>query len=444
MSSRPSPLRIAVVGSGISGLSAAWLLAQGHEVTIYEKDARLGGHSHTFDARVDGQTIPVDTGFIVYNERTYPNLTAFFRHLDVSTSASDMSFGVSLDSGAFEYSSNSVASYLRDPRILVNPRFWTVIREVVRFYLTGPDAMRRMANEGLSLGEFLNRCGYGREFQEDHLLPQAAAIWSCTIHEIRDYPAAAFIAFCDSHGLMSFSDRPSWRTVTGGSRAYVQTIARGFAGEIRTGAGAAAISRDGGKVRIRDTTGAEDIFDHVVIAAHADQALAMLSDADEAESSLLGAFSYTRNVAVLHADPVMMPKKRNWWSSWNYLGHTGDHSEATVSYWMNLLQPLETKTDLFVTLNPPGRLDLKGEVTRQTYDHPLFDGAALAAQDKLWSLQGARNTWYCGAYFGHGFHEDGIQSGLAVAEQLGGLRRPWSVRDESGRIPLPSRQRILA
>lgn len=429
------PLRIAVVGSGISGLSAAWLLGKAHDVTLYEKEGRLGGHSLTIDARVGDRDLAVDTGFIVYNERTYPNLTALFAHLGVATAASDMSFGVSLDKGRFEYSSNSVVSYLKDPRILINPRFWTVLREVVRFYTTGPHAMRQMVSEGLTLGQFLNRCGYGREFQEDHLLPQAAAIWSCSIHEIRDYPAASFIAFCDTHGLMSFSNRPIWRTVVGGSRAYVQTIARSFAGEIRTRAGVTAITRHDGKVRVRDASGGEDVFDHVVIAAHADQALAMLTDPDEEEARLLSSFSYTRNEAVLHTDPVMMPKKKNWWSSWNYLGHTGDHSEATVTYWMNLLQPLATDQDLFVTLNPPGRIKLEGEIARHEFDHPLFDARALIAQDLLWARQGARNTWFCGAHFGHGFHEDGIQSGLAVAEQLGGVRRPWSVEGESARIP---------
>ena len=284
--------------------------------------------------------------------------------------------------------------------------------------------MRRMAGQGLTLGEFLNACGYGREFQEDHLLPQAAAIWSCSIHEIRDYPAAAFIAFCDTHGLMSFSDRPRWRTVVGGSRAYVQAVARDFAGEIRIGCGVAAITRQGGQARVRDEAGAEEDFDHVVIAAHADQALALLADADEGETRLLGSFAYTRNIAVLHADPRMMPSRKNWWSSWNYLGHTGDHSEATVSYWMNRLQPLATDTDLFVTLNPPGRMALEGEISRQSFDHPLFDNAALAAQDQLWARQGARNTWFCGAHFGHGFHEDGIQSGLAAGGPIQVLTMP--------------------
>lgn len=429
------PLRIAVAGSGISGLSAAWLLGRaGHDVTLYESAGRLGGHSHTVTARVEGKDVAVDTGFIVFNRQTYPNLTAFFEHLGVATAKSDMSFGVSLDNGGFEYSSSSLLSYLRSPATAFSPRFWTVVREVVRFYRTGPSQMRRLADEGLSLGRFLDVCGYGKEFQEDHLLPQAAAIWSCSINEIRDYPAASFVAFCDSHGLMRFTDRPQWRTVVGGSQAYVQQIARSFAGEFRLNAGVVGVYREPGAVKVRDAAGGEDVFDHIVIAAHADQALKMLADPTPDERALLGSFSYSRNEAVLHADAVMMPKKRTWWSSWNYLGHTGDHSEATVSYWMNRLQPLGIRSDLFVTLNPPSRIALKGEVARETYDHPMFDARAVNAQKRLWSLQGGRNTWFCGSYFGHGFHEDGLQSGLAVAEQLGGTRRPWSVAGENGRI----------
>lgn len=436
MTAPRQPLRIAVIGSGISGLSAAWLLGKTHDVTLYEKDRRLGGHSNTVTHTVQGRQVAIDTGFIVYNEATYPNLTAFFRHLGVETARSDMSFGVSLDGGGFEYSSNSALSYLKDPSTLLNPRFWEVIREVVRFYKTGPSAMRRMAEEGLSLGQFLDVCGYGETFQQDHLLPQAAAIWSCSVQEIRDYPAQSFIAFCDSHGLMRFSGRPSWRTVKGGSRAYVEAIRKDFSGQVRIGSGAASIVRREGGVTVRSQDGAVDHFDHVVIASHADQALAMLEAPSPEEARLLSAFRYTTNIAVLHADPILMPRKRTWWSSWNYLGHTGDHSEATVSYWMNRLQPLDTDRDLFVTLNPPSSLKLDSVFDRETYEHPVFDGPAMAAQAKLWSLQGARRTWFCGAYFGSGFHEDGLQSGLAVAEALGGGRRPWSVKGESGRIRL--------
>jgi len=439
-----APLRIAVVGSGVSGLSAAWLLSQRHEVTLFEATDRLGGHANTALAEVGGRPVAVDTGFIVYNEPTYPNLTALFDHLGVATDKSDMSFGVSLDHGAFEYSSNSPASYFRDPRTLLNPRFWSVLREVLRFYRTGPEAMRRLADQGLSLGEFLDACGYGRAFQEDHLLPQAAAIWSCTVHEIRDYPAASFVAFCDSHGLMRFHDRPSWRTVRGGSQAYVGALAKAFGGKVRTGSPVASIVRSPGKVRLTGP-GLDDTFDHVVIAAHGDQALSMLAEPTPAEQSLLGAFRYTRNTAVLHTDKGLMPVRKTWWSAWNYLGHTGQDHHATVTYWMNRLQKLDTPQDVFVTLNPPPGKALKGEITREDYDHPVFDGPAVRAQAQLWSLQGGRNTWFCGAWFGAGFHEDGLQSGLAVAEALGGVRRPWTVPAESGRIIIdPPSERAAA
>jgi predicted NAD/FAD-binding protein len=430
------PLHVAVIGSGVSGLSAAWLLSSRHRVTLYEGEQRLGGHSHTVDARVGGRTLAVDTGFIVYNEPTYPNLTAMFAHLGVATVKSDMSFGVSLDHGEFEYSSNSPRSYLLQPEVLANPRLWAVMREVVRFYRTGPRQMRRLADAGLSLGEFLRACGYGEGFQRDHLLPQAAAIWSCSVHEIADYPAQAFIAFCDTHGLMRFGGRPQWRTVAGGSRAYVRRLVEAIGPDVRLGRAAVQVMRGADGVTVRDSSGQEARFDQVVIAAHADQALAMLEAPTMRERRVLGAFRYSRNLAVLHTDPVMMPRRRAWWSSWNYLGRTGDHSEATVTYWMNKLQVLESEEPVLVTLNPPERLALKGEVRRDVYEHPIFDCAAMSAQEELWSLQGHGGVWFCGSYFGSGFHEDGLQSGLAVAEQLGGVRRPWRVKDESGRIRL--------
>jgi len=429
-----APLRIAVIGAGVSGLSAAWLLSQRHRVTLYEADARLGGHSHTVDARLGARAVPVDTGFIVYNEPTYPNLTAMFAHLGVETVKSDMSFGVSLDHGAFEYSSRSPLSYLRHPAILANPRMWAVAREVIRFYRTGPAQMRALADAGLSLGEFLDRCGYDPVFQRDHLLPQAAAIWSCSVHEIADYPATAFVEFCDSHGLMNFLDRPQWRSVKGGSRSYVEKLSRAVGHGVRAGRAVRSVRRLPSGVAVTDAGGREDRFDRVLVATHADQALRMLAEPTAEQRHVLGAFRYSRNLAVLHTDAAMMPVRRAWWSSWNYLGRTGDHSEATVTYWMNKLQRLRTSTPMFVTLNPPERLALKGELRRDVYEHPIFDAAAIAAQKRLWPLQGAGGIWFAGSYFGSGFHEDGLQAGLAAAEQLGGVRRPWTVKHESGRI----------
>jgi predicted NAD/FAD-binding protein len=416
---------IAVVGAGISGLSAAWLLSRRHDVTVYEADERLGGHAHTVTA--DG--VAIDTGFIVYNEPNYPNLTALFRHLGVETAATDMSFGVSLDGGALEYSSTNL---LAQKRNALNPRFLKMLWDVMRFYREGRSIPPALETGGLCrLDEYLRQQGFGRAFQEDHLLPQAAAIWSTSMSDIREFPAAALLRFFDNHGLMMPVDkRPIWRTVVGGSARYVETLAAGISGEILIGRPVKAIHRGPDGVGIEDMTGDVRGFDHVVIASHADQALRMLAAPSAAEAELLSAFRYSRNRAVLHRDPGQMPRRRSAWASWNHVGRRGE--DGGVTYWMNRLQPLPGDQAFFLSLNPeqtPG-----GVLHDQVYEHPLFDSPAMLAQRRLWSLQGRRRTWFCGAYFGSGFHEDGLQAGLAVAEQLGGLRRPWLTPDPSGRI----------
>jgi predicted NAD/FAD-binding protein len=261
----------------------------------------------------------------------------------------------------------------------------------------------------------------------------ASAIWSAPKKQILDYPAASFIRFHDNHGLLRLRNRPPWRTVTGGSRAYVEPLTRSYKDRIRLGAGVTAVHRSDDGVKIRDHSGTVETFDDVVIACHADQALAMLDVPTPEERQLLGAFRYSDNLAVLHSDPALMPKRRAVWSSWNHIGTEREDNDCpTVTYWMNSLQNIPDETPLFVTLNPPHAP--RHEHYRDTYAHPLFDATAIAAQARLWSLQGRRNTWFCGAYFGAGFHEDGLQSGLAVAEALGGVRRPWAVPNESGRI----------
>ncbi|PXA86969.1 NAD/FAD-binding protein [Caulobacter sp. D4A] len=434
MSSSPSRQHIAVVGSGISGLSAAWLLSKRHEVTLYEADERLGGHANT--VRV-GEAA-VDTGFIVYNEPNYPNLTALFAHLGVETVDSDMSFGVSLDDGALEYSSSNL---LAQKRNLVNPRFLRMLLDVMRFYRAGARDARALRDDGFCrLVDYLDAQGFGRAFQEDHLLPQAAAIWSTSLADIREFPAGAFLRFFDNHGLMLPIDkRPIWRTVAGGSARYVAAIAADTDGEILLSRPVRRIDRQPDHVTIEDGAGEVRRFDQVVIAAHADQALAMLARPTSEEAALLGAFRYSRNRAVLHRDRALMPRRAKAWASWNHVGRRraeGRDGEGAggVTYWMNRLQPLPGQDPFFLSLNPdraPGQV-----LHDQVYEHPLFDGAAMAAQASLWSLQGARRTWFAGAYFGSGFHEDGLQAGLAVAEQLGGGRRPWTVADPSGRIVL--------
>jgi len=286
----------------------------------------------------------------------------------------------------------------------------------------------------MTLGDYLAQNRYGAAFRDRHILPMASAIWSAAPTDILSYPAAAFIRFHENHGLLRLLGRPIWRTVTGGSREYVRQMARPLAGRIRTGAPVARIERLAGKATVIEARGERETFDHVIVATHADEALALLGDVSPAERALLGAFRYSRNLAVLHTDESLMPRRRAAWSSWNYVGGSDAPDQVSVTYWMNKLQNLRTATNVFVTLNP-ARPPREGSALRvETYDHPLFDAAAVSAQKRLWSLQGARNTWFCGAHFGSGFHEDGLQAGLAVAEQLGGVRRPWSVAGESSRI----------
>ena len=420
-----SRLKIAVVGAGISGLSAAWLLFRRHDVTIYEKDSRLGGHSNTIDVPTPEGAIPVDTGFIVFNPKTYPNLCALFRNLGVETVPSSMSFAVSLDDGALEYGGASVASLFAQRRNLANPRFWSMLRDLVRFYKEAPASLSICEAKEITLGDYLLHSGYGATFCADHLLPMASAIWSASPETLKRYPAAAFIRFFDNHGLLDLKQRPQWRTVTGGSRTYVSKISSPFSQQARLRSPVRSVHRDAGGVIVA-TDKCTDRYDRLIVAAHADEALAMLADPSEREQRLLGAFRYTPNRAVLHSDPKLMPKRRAVWSSWNYLGDREDVSnDVCVTYWMNRLQTLGTCRDLFVTLNPR-REPAPGTVIRtEHYDHPVFTLEALRAQRELASLQGDRNTWFCGAYFGSGFHEDGLKSGLDAAEAIGGLDRPW-------------------
>lgn len=435
-------LDIAIVGTGIAGMSAAWLLSQAHRVTVYEKATRLGGHTNTIAVANGGSSFPVDMGFIVYNQPCYPNLTALFDHLGVASRASDMSFAVSLDDGALEYAGTDLAGLFAQRRNLLRPRFWKMLRDLLRFYRVAPSDATALNDED-SLGDYLLAGNYGPGLIEDHLLPMAAAIWSVPVDRVADYPIASFIRFCQNHGLLRLRARPQWRTVVGGSQAYVTKLTARYRSRIRLGLGVRAIRRDDQGVHITDSAGCQTRHDHVVIASHSDEALALLSDPSYAERSILGALRYGDNAAVMHRDPSLMPRRRAAWASWNYLG-SKDRSALCATYWMNRLQGLPKDDPIFVTLNPSRQPSADLVIHREHYAHPIFDVGAMRAQRQLWSLQGQRHTWFCGAYFGAGFHEDGLQAGLAVAEQLGGVRRPWRVNDELGRIavipssPLPA------
>ena len=433
-------LKVAVVGTGISGLSAAWLLSQRHEVTSYERADRIGGHSNTILASVGSRCIPVDTGFIVFNRRTYPNLTALFELLRVPTQVSEMSFAVSMDGGALEYSGSGLSGVFGQPRNLIRPRFWSMLADLVRFYRQASLDTKLVDDEQISLGDYLLKGQYGEAFRDNHLLPMASAIWSAAPAEMLSYPAAAFIRFHNNHGLLQLRRRPSWETVVGGSHKYVEQLTQSFAERIRLDTDVREVCRMKEGVVVTDSKGHSERYDRVVMASHADQALKMLTDPSAAERDLLGAFRYSRNLAALHTDESFMPKRRAVWSSWNYIGsRDAVRDDVCVTYWMNRLQNIESEKPLFVTLNPPRPPRAGTLLHSEVYDHPIFDAKAIAAQRKLWLLQGKQNTWFCGAYFGAGFHEDGLQAGLAVAEQLGDVRRPWQVANESGRIVLTAR-----
>ncbi|MCK1390947.1 NAD(P)/FAD-dependent oxidoreductase [Bradyrhizobium sp. 1] len=423
--------RIAVIGTGISGMSAAWLLSQRHDVTVYERDRRVGGHSNTVEVRTSDGVVPVDTGFIVYNEKTYPNLTALFAYLNVPTHASDMSFAVSLEDGELEYSGTSLNGLFAQRSNVFRPRFWSMLNDLWRFYREAPRDLSTL-DDLSSLEQYLDAGYYGQVFRSDHLLPMAAAIWSSSPSLMLQYPAASFIRFHDNHGLLQLRNRPQWRTVVGGSRSYVDSLTHRFREGLHLPRGVTAIQRQENGVEVSDSGGHANHFDDVVVATHADQALTLLQEPTAEERTLLGSFRYSRNRAVLHSDPVLMPQRKAAWASWNYIGGKGTTEIPTVTYWMNALQQLPTTKNLFLTLNP--QIEPREILHEEKYDHPIFDAEAMSAQRSLWSLQRRSRTWFCGSYFGAGFHEDGLQSGLAVAEALGGVRRPWRVENESGRI----------
>ncbi|SMQ85611.1 Predicted NAD/FAD-binding protein [Devosia lucknowensis] len=424
--------RIAVVGSGVSGLSAAWLLSQSHDVVLYEADDRIGGHANTVEVEGTGG---VDTGFIVYNDKNYPNFKAMLEHLGVANNATEMSFAASLDQGNFEYCGEGLSGMLAQRLNAFRPRFWNLFRDLLRFYREAPSVLHQPEMRGLTLDEYLRQQRYSASFVDDHLLPMAAAIWSSSAEDIRAYPLLAFVRFFESHGLLQLWERPQWRTVKGGSRSYVKALLDGFSGQVRLSSPIARVVRDDTGATLFTRDGQSDRFDAVLIATHADQALAMLENPSDAERGLLGAFTYTKNTAVLHADPAFMPRRRRVWCCWNYISmeHLGEEQQLCVSYWMNALQGFKGR-DLFVTLNPP--TDPREEIARFEYTHPLFDTAAIHAQDNLWQIQGQNRTWFAGAHFGRGFHEDGLQAGLAAAEAMGSLPRPWTVANPSGRITL--------
>lgn len=426
--------RIAIVGSGIAGLSAAWLLSQSHDVSLYEKDDRAGGHANTVEIETRDGPVSVDTGFIVFNERNYPNLIAFLDRLGVATVRSSMSFAVSVAEGRMEYSGKLINGLFGQRRNIVRVRHWQLVSDILRFFREAERQVRD-ADPDMPMSRFLEQHNYSRTFIEDHILPISAAIWSTPARSMLEFPARTFVAFFANHGLLQINNRPHWRTIPGGSARYVREITARSRFNIETGAPVESVFRHEKSAELRFASGRSEQFDEIIFACHADQALRLLGDASSEERDLLSAFRHTRNRAVLHTDPRFMPRRRHLWSAWNYLrSSAGEGAALSLTYWMNRLQPLPTKTEVFVTLNPQ-REFARGTVHGSfDYEHPIFDAPALAAQRAMWRIQGGKRTWFAGAWLGYGFHEDGLQSGLEIAERIGPLSRPWNVVSPRGRV----------
>ena len=421
-----SRVRIAVVGTGIAGLAAAWLLSRRHAVTVFEAEPRIGGHGHAAMVATAGGEVPVDMGFMVYNEHTYPLLTRLLAHLDVPTQTTTMSFSASIADGSLEYGGGSVKALLAQRTNLLRPAFVRMLLDIVRFNRTGLRYLEQPGGDDLTLGDFLARHGFGRSLGESYLLPMAAAIWSAPMARMLEYPARSFLSFFANHGLLSIQGHHPWRTVTGGSREYVQRMAAELGPRIRVATPIRAVRRWPCGVEMTDGSGRSTRFDHVVLACHADQALRVLEDATPRERHLLARFPYQPNRAVLHGDPTLMPRRKAVWSSWNYLAErsTVKAARVSVSYWMNSLQNLPCAEDVFVSLNPLHEPDPRLVHVEIYCAHPVFDRGAVTAQGRMGEIQGAGGVWYAGAWLGHGFHEDGLRSAVAVGRSLG-VAPPW-------------------
>jgi predicted NAD/FAD-binding protein len=422
-------MKIAVVGAGISGLGAALALAERHDVHVFEREGRIGGHANTVDVAFADGVQPVDTGFIVYNERNYPNLCALFDELEVPTHWSDMSFGFSLGQGRFEYACDNLDKVFAQRWRAGDPRFIAMMRQILRFTRVAPADMAEGRLDGLSLGAWLDKRGFGTWFRERFLLPMGGAIWSTPTREMMEFPALNFISFFCNHDLMTGLDPAQrWRTVTGGSREYVRRAHERLGPRVEAGRAVVAVETGPGQPVLRFADGGTVAFDQVVLACHGPEARALLAHPDAETEGLLSAFRTSRNTAVLHSDPGLMPRRRRVWSSWNFLADApgADERPAPVTYWMNRLQGIPQGRPLFVSLNPARPPAEALTHATLTYAHPLYDDATFRAQGELDRVQGRHGVWYAGAWLGYGFHEDGLRSGLRVAAALG-ARPSWAV-----------------
>lgn len=430
----PEKQKIAVIGSGISGIASAWFLSQNHEVTLFEKNDYIGGHTHTVEIQDhQNQKIPVDTGFIVYNEPNYPLLTAMFEHLNIETINTEMSFSVSIDNGKIEYSGNNLNTLFAQRRNLFSVTHWNMISDIVRFNRRAKQDLAAQSKNlvQVTLGQYLEKHKMSHAMRDHYLLPMAAAIWSCPTQTMLKFPVLSFLQFFENHGLLNIENRPQWQTVANGSIEYIKAILKQatFKHLTHTKVTQVTPQSDTQQVKITTESGGTTYFDKVILASHADESHQMIAANFQKDFDLLQAFQYQKNTAYLHSDTHLMPCRKNTWAAWNYLREMAhEENRVAVTYWMNSLQSLKTETPVFVTLNPITEPDPDKTFKRFEYDHPVFDQAAISAQKHLIDLQGKHGVYFAGAYTGYGFHEDGLRSAVQIAN-LFGITLPWGKND---------------
>ena len=419
-------MKIAIVGSGISGLATALALQEKHEVSLFEKNNRLGGHSNTVSIEQDDSKYNVETGFIVLNDKNYPIFSKLLKYLDIGINNSSMSFSVSVDKGEFEYSS-SYMGLISQTKNIVDPKYWSMLRDINYFYNNAlKDAESCPDDE--TMGDFLNRFNYSKKFIEYHLVPMTASIWSCPKKSILNFPIKSLLLFFENHKLLNIYNRPNWSTIQNGSIEYVKKIEQLLKGKIYKGANVTKISQAKGSVNIHSSLGVKK-FDEVILACHADQSFNLVKENFIDQANLLQNFKYQKNISILHSDINYMPKRKSVWSSWNYLTETGNSGNLSVTYWMNELQKIKSNLPILLSLNPKKLPDPKLIYGQYSYSHPVFDANAFEVQNNLNKLQGKNNIWFCGAWTGFGFHEDGIKSAAEIA-QLFDIKLPWLNSEE--------------
>ncbi|QTS87606.1 FAD-dependent oxidoreductase [Ectopseudomonas khazarica] len=412
-------MKIAIVGSGIAGLTCAYLLNRKHDIQVFEASDWIGGHTHTVDVQVEGRRYAIDTGFIVFNDWTYPNFIRLLGQVGVAFKPTEMSFSVSDPSSGVEYNGHDLNSLFAQRSNLWSPAFWGMLRDILRF---NRQSLEDLASDRIdadtTLGQYLQRNGYGRRFIEHYIVPMGSAIWSMSLADMLGFPLQFFVRFCKNHGLLSVSERPTWQVIEGGSRSYVAPLTASFAERIRLNCPVSRVVRDDSGVTLHSAAG-EERFDKVVFACHSDQALALLDQASTAERDILGALPYASNDVVLHTDTRLLPERELAWASWNYrLGGPSDQP-AAVTYNMNILQGIDSATTFCVSLNQSAAIDPGKILARFRYAHPQYSLAGTAAQARWQELQGAQHSYFCGAYWANGFHEDGVVSALRVARAFG-------------------------